>query len=102
MPFSICPRCRVPVCCPVTYQTSLFEGYSPLWNFSLAGWRFSGDLQLGVGNAHDPPYQWCCSLCCGRYLCWGVLAVPCVAGLLVLGHASRIRSGKYVRLFGHS
>lgn len=50
MPFSIRPRCRVPVCCPVTYQTGLFEGYSLLWNLSLAGWGFSGDLPLGVGE----------------------------------------------------
>lgn len=35
MPFTIRP------CCPVTYQTGLFEGRGTVWNLSLTGWRFS-------------------------------------------------------------
>ena len=39
-----------PVCCPVTYQTGLFEGRGAASNLSLSGWRFSGDLPLRVGE----------------------------------------------------
>ena len=37
MPFIVCPYCRFPVYCPVTYQTGLFEGPGPMWNLSLTG-----------------------------------------------------------------
>ena len=50
MPFSIRPFRRFPVCCPVTYQCGLFEGHGTVWNLSLAGWRFSGNLPLRVGE----------------------------------------------------
>jgi hypothetical protein len=50
MPFTIRPHPRVPVCCPATYQTGLFEGYGTVWNVSLTGWRFSGDLPLRLGE----------------------------------------------------
>ena len=50
MPFSIRPYRRFPVCCPVTYQCGLFEGHGTVWNLSLAGWRFSGNLPLRVGE----------------------------------------------------
>ena len=46
MPYAIRPYHRFPVYCPVTYQTSLFEGHGTVWNLSLTGWRFSGDLPL--------------------------------------------------------
>ena len=34
----------------MTYQCGLFEGHGTVWNLSLAGWRFSGNLPLGVGE----------------------------------------------------
>jgi hypothetical protein len=50
MPFSIRPSRRFPVCCPVTYQCGHFEGQGTVWNISLTGWRFSGNLPLRVGE----------------------------------------------------
>jgi len=62
MPFTIRPYRRVPVCCPVTYQVGHFEGHGTVWNLSLTGWRFSGNLPLRVGEVCSltvtlPPYQ---------------------------------------------
>jgi PilZ domain-containing protein len=34
----------------VTYQTGLFEGHGTVWNISLTGWRFSGNLPLRIGE----------------------------------------------------
>lgn len=50
MHFTIRPYRRVPVYCPVTYQTGLFEGHGTVWNLSLTGWRFSGNLPLRIGE----------------------------------------------------
>src|SRR5499433_1357884 len=50
MPFTIRPYRRFPVSCPVTYQTGLFEGHGTVWNLSLTGWRFSGNLPLRIGE----------------------------------------------------
>jgi hypothetical protein len=50
MPFLIRPSRRFPECCPVTYQCGLFEGHGTVWNLSLTGWRFSGDLPLRIGE----------------------------------------------------
>src|SRR5262244_477498 len=50
MPFTIRPYRRFAVSCPVTYQTGLFEGQGTVWNLSLTGWRFSGDLPLRIGE----------------------------------------------------
>ena len=50
MPFSIRSYRRVPVCCPVIYQTGLFEDEGTVWNLSFTGWRFSGDLPLRIGK----------------------------------------------------
>lgn len=50
MPFTIRPYRRVPVSCPVTYQTGLFERHGTVWNLSLTGWRFSGNLPLRIGE----------------------------------------------------
>ena len=50
MPFSIRPSRRFPVCCPVTYQYGHFEGHGTVWNVSLTGWRFSGNLPLRIGE----------------------------------------------------
>ena len=63
MPFSIRPSRRFPVCCPVTYHHTDFEGHGTLWNISLTGWRFSGTLPLRIGEVcsltvnlpSDPP-----------------------------------------------
>jgi PilZ domain len=62
MSFTIRPHRRVPVHCPVTYQTGLFEGHGIVWNLSLTGWRFSGSLPLRIGEVCSltvvlPPYQ---------------------------------------------
>jgi|SRR5215831_871707 len=46
MPFIVRPTCRVPVCCPVTDQTGVLESCARVWNSSLTGWRFSGNLPL--------------------------------------------------------
>lgn len=50
MPFTIRPHRRVPVCCRVTYQCGLFEGYGTVWNFFLTGWQLSGGLPLRIGE----------------------------------------------------
>ena len=50
MPFSIRPHQRFPVCYPVTYQCGDFEGHGIVWNVSLTGWRFSGNLPLRIGE----------------------------------------------------
>ena len=50
MPFSIRPSRRFPVCCPITYQCGDFEGHGTVWNLSLTGWRFSGNLSLRIGE----------------------------------------------------
>ena len=50
MPFTIRPHRRIAVHCPVTYQTGLFEGHGTVWNLSLTGWRFSGNLPLRIGE----------------------------------------------------
>jgi PilZ domain len=51
MPFLIRPYRRFPLCCPVTYHADLLEGIGTIWNISLTGWRFSGDLALRVGQS---------------------------------------------------
>jgi hypothetical protein len=52
MPFSIRPHRRLPLCCPVTYYAGLSEGSGTIWNVSLTGWRFSGNLSLRVGQSY--------------------------------------------------
>jgi len=51
MPFSIRPYRRFPLCCLVTYHAGLSEGQGTVWNVSMTGWRFSGDLALRVGQS---------------------------------------------------
>lgn len=41
---------RFPVCCPLKYHVTDFEGLGTVWNVSPLGWRFSGDLPLRVGE----------------------------------------------------
>jgi hypothetical protein len=50
MPYALRSYNRVPVCCPVTYQTGDFEGRGMVWNCSMTGWRFSGTLPLREGE----------------------------------------------------
>ena len=50
MSFSIRPDRRFPICCPVTYHAGLREGHGHVWNLSVNGWRFSGDVPLRVGQ----------------------------------------------------
>jgi hypothetical protein len=50
MPFSLFPYRRFPVCCPVTYHCGDFESHGTVWNLSLTGWRFSGNLPLRIGE----------------------------------------------------
>jgi hypothetical protein len=50
MPFLIRPSRRFPVCCPVTYHCGNFEAHGTVWNVSLTGWRFSGNLPLLLGD----------------------------------------------------
>ena len=47
---SIRPNRRFPVCCPVTYHAGLVEGHGSVLNFSVNGWRLSGDVPLRVGQ----------------------------------------------------
>jgi len=40
----------------------VFEGHGTVWNLSLTGWRFSGNLPLRIGEVYSltvtlPPYQ---------------------------------------------
>ena len=50
MPFSIRPFRRFPVQCPVTYNAGSIQGQGTLWNFSVNGWKLSGDVPLQVGQ----------------------------------------------------
>lgn len=50
MPFLTRPSHRFPVCCTFTYQCGDFEGHGTVWNASLTGWRFSGNLPLRIGE----------------------------------------------------
>ncbi|MGH7182606.1 MAG: PilZ domain-containing protein [Nitrospiraceae bacterium] len=50
MPFIIRPFRRFPVQCPVSYHAGLSLGQGTLWNFSVNGWKLSGDVPLHVGQ----------------------------------------------------
>ena len=50
MPFIIRPFRRFPVQCPVSYHAGPSRGRGTLWNFSVNGWKLSGDLPLHVGQ----------------------------------------------------
>ena len=50
MPFAIRSHRRFSVYCSVTYHAGLFQGQGTLWNFSLSGWKLSGDVPLQVGQ----------------------------------------------------
>jgi hypothetical protein len=50
MPFIIRPFRRFPVQCPVSYHVGPSKGNGTLWNFSVNGWKLSGDVPLQVGQ----------------------------------------------------
>lgn len=50
MPFLVRANRRLPVSCPVAYQVGDFEGHGTVWNCSMTGWRFSGNLPLREGK----------------------------------------------------
>jgi hypothetical protein len=50
MPFTIRPHQRFPVLCPVTYHAGLHQGHGTVRNFSLNGWRLSGEVPLRIGQ----------------------------------------------------
>jgi hypothetical protein len=50
MAFLVRPYRRFPLCCSVTYSLGLCKGHGIVWNFSLSGWRLSGNLPLRVGE----------------------------------------------------
>ena len=50
MPFIIRPYRRFPVHCPVSYNDGTAQGLGTVWNFSVNGWKLSGDLPLQVGQ----------------------------------------------------
>jgi hypothetical protein len=50
MPFTLRLYQRFLVHCSVTYNAGLFQGQGTVWNFSLSGWKLSGDVPLQVGQ----------------------------------------------------
>jgi hypothetical protein len=50
MPFLLRPYRRFPVQCPVSYSSGPFHGVGTVWNFSLTGWRLSGNLPMREGE----------------------------------------------------
>ena len=50
MPFVIRPFRRFPVRCPIRYHAGPSRGQGTLWNFSVNGWKLSGDMPLHVGQ----------------------------------------------------
>ena len=50
MPFTLRLYQRFSVHCPVTYHAGLFQGQGSVWDFSLIGWKLSGDVPLRVGQ----------------------------------------------------
>ncbi len=50
MPFMLRLYQRFPVYCPATYHAGPIQGQGTVWNFSLSGWKLSGDVPLQVGQ----------------------------------------------------
>jgi len=50
MPFLVRPSRRFLVQSSVTYDAGPFQGQGTVWNFSLSGWKLSGDVSLQVGQ----------------------------------------------------
>jgi hypothetical protein len=49
-PFTLRRYQRFPVYCTVTYHAGLIQSQGTIWNFSLSGWKLSGDVPLQVGQ----------------------------------------------------
>ena len=50
MPFIIRSYRRFPVQCPVSYNAGISQGLGTVLNFSMNGWKLSGDVPLRVGQ----------------------------------------------------
>jgi PilZ domain len=50
MPFIIRSYRRFPMHCPVSYNAGTSQGLGTVWNFSVNGWKLSGDVPLRVGQ----------------------------------------------------
>jgi|SRR5262245_8609077 len=50
MPFIIRSYRRYPLQCPVSYNAGNSQGLGTVWNFSVNGWKLSGDVPLRVGQ----------------------------------------------------
>jgi hypothetical protein len=50
MPFLIRSSQRFPVQCTATYHAGSFQGQGTVRDFSLNGWKLSGDVPLEVGQ----------------------------------------------------
>jgi PilZ domain len=50
MPFTIRQFRRLPACCPATYHRGQAQGFGTVWNLSVSGFRFSGDVPLQIGE----------------------------------------------------
>jgi hypothetical protein len=50
MPFTLRLYQRFPMHCSVTFRAGLVQGKGTIWNFSLIGWKLSGDVPLQVGQ----------------------------------------------------
>ncbi len=50
MPFIIRTYRRYPVHCPVTYSAGHAQGTGTMWDFSVNGWKLSGDVPLRLGQ----------------------------------------------------
>ena len=50
MPFTSRPYRRFPVQCFVKYRIGSFTGTGTVWNLSLSGWRFSGNVPMRPGE----------------------------------------------------
>jgi hypothetical protein len=50
MSFIIRSYRRFQVQCPVSYNAGTSQGLGTVWNFSVNGWKLSGDVPLQVGQ----------------------------------------------------
>ena len=50
MPFIIRTYRRFPVHCSVTYSAGHSQGKGTMWDFSVNGWKLSGDVPLRLGQ----------------------------------------------------
>ncbi|HSF67561.1 MAG TPA: PilZ domain-containing protein [Nitrospiraceae bacterium] len=50
MPFIIRTYRRFPIHCSVTYSSGHSQGTGTIWDFSVNGWKLSGDVPLRYGQ----------------------------------------------------